>query len=160
MNKIQPSVYIESSVISYYSSKPSRDLIVAAHQQITTEWWESSLPNFDAYISQVVLDEIRQGDTVAADRREKSVEPFAVLEMRPDIAKLAYEYFSEIKLADKKRADSFHLALAAWHGIDYLVSWNCIHIASARVRKIVERINEKHGIDTPVICTPEELMEV
>lgn len=85
---------------------------------------------------------------------------FAILEVNEDVQRLAERYFSAIDLPDRARIDAFHLAMAVWHGTDYLLSWNCKHIASARVRKTLAEINETLGIQTPVICTPEELMEV
>lgn len=157
---MRSTVYLESTVISYYSARQSRDLIVAAHQQITINWWENVLPNLDAFISQVVLDEISQGDPTASQARYDSIKGFPLLEMKNEIVELAEEYFTAIQIPETKRADAFHLALAVRHGMDYLVTWNCTHIAGARVRSIIEKINSQHGIESPVICTPEELMEL
>jgi len=157
---VRSTVYIESTVISYYAASRTRDLILAAHQQITWEWWESVLPRFDAYVSQIVLDEISRGDPDAAQRRLDAVRTFAVLEMTSDVASLADMYFGALDIPLKARNDSFHLALAVYHGMDYLVSWNCTHISSGRVRNIVGGINDKRGYQTPIICTPEELTEV
>src|SRR5215475_6440614 len=157
---VKPTVYIETSVISYRAARPSRDLIVAAHQQMTHEWWERVLPQCDAFVSAVVLEEIAQGDPDAAQRRVQSVSAFPILEVVPEVHTVAAAYFAAIPLPDKAQADAYHLALAAWHGLDYLVSWNCTHIVSGRVRMIVEEVNAQLGIRTPIICTPEELMEV
>jgi hypothetical protein len=79
--------------------------------------------------------------------------------MTPDVAVLGNTYFGVLDIPEKARNDSFHLALAVYHGMDYLVSWNCTHISSGRVRNIVGRINDEMGYQTPIICTPEELME-
>ena len=158
MNK--QTIYIETSVVSYFTARPSRDLIVAAHQQITHDWWGKVLPQYEAFISPIVLEEASKGDSQAAQLRLENIASFSVLEILPEIQKLADIYFTDIDLPDKARADSYHLALSAWHGIDFLVSWNCVHIANGRVRMMLEEINSKQGIRTPVICTPEELMEV
>ena len=157
---MKPTVYIETSVISYRTARPSRDLLVAAHQQVTHEWWEHALPQCDPFISPVVLEEIAHGDPDAAQRRQQSIAAFPVLEVVPEVHTLAAAYFAAIPLPDKSQADAYHLALAAWHGVDYLVSWNCTHIVSGRVRMIVEEVNAEFGIRTPIICTPEELMEM
>ena len=85
---------------------------------------------------------------------------FPVVEVVPEVHALAAAYFAAIPLPDKAQADAYHLALAAWHGVDYLVSWNCTHIVSGRVRMILEEVNAEFGIRTPIICTPEELMEI
>jgi predicted nucleic acid-binding protein len=153
------SVYIESTVISYYVARRTRDLIAAAHQEITSEWWDKALPSFDPYVSQIVFDEISRGDAEAAQRRRAAIQGFQVLEMAPEVATLADVYFNALDIPEKARNDSFHLALATYHGIDYLVSWNCTHITAGRVRAIVESVNDEKGYQTPIICTPEELME-
>ena len=157
---MKATVYIETSVISYLTARMSRDLIIAAHQQITHEWWETVLPNCEVYVSPIVLEEASKGDLHAAQLRLEKISTFSVLEVVPEVHRLADLYFSKIDIPEKARADSYHLAIASWHGIDYLVSWNCTHIVSGKTRMIVEEINSMHGIRSPVICTPEELMEV
>jgi len=152
-------VYIETSVVSYLTARPSRDLIVAAHQQITHEWWESALPKLDAFISAIVLDEIARGDPQAVLLRLQRVASFPLVEVVPEVHELAETYFANITIPARARADAYHLALATWHGLDYVVSWNCTHIVSGRVRMILEEVNAGVGIRTPIICTPEELME-
>ncbi len=157
---MKPSVYIETTVISYFASKPSRDLIVAAHQQITTEWWEVALPHYEAFVSPIVLDEISRGDNKAIQSRLEAVASFQILEVVSEIRNLADCYFSALDIPEKARADSYHLAVAAWHGMDFLISWNCTHIVSGKIKMMIEEINAKQEIRTPMICTPEELMEV
>ena len=157
---MKPTVYIETTVISYLTAKPSRDLIIAAHQQITHDWWDLALPHFDVFVSPIVLEEISRGDAQAAKPRLETVSSFPVLEVLSEIRNLAESYFAAIEIPEKARADSYHLALAAWHGMDFMVSWNCTHIVSGRVKKIIEKINYEYGIRTPIVCTPEELMEV
>lgn len=157
---MKPTVYIETSVISYLTAQVSRDLVVAAHQQLTAEWWQQALPKFEAFVSPIVLEEIAKGDPEAAKRRMNSVAAFAVLEVSPEVKDLAEQYFAAIDLPERARADAYHLALAVWHGLDYLVTWNCTHIAGGKVKLIVQRINANRGIASPIICTPEELMEI
>jgi len=157
---MKASVYIESTVISYLLARPSRDIVVAAHQQITAEWWKIALPKLDPFVSQFVINEISQGDAGASKERLKAVSGFSLLEITQEIEDLANRYFKKIHIPEKARADAFHMAMATWHGLDYLVSWNCTHITSARVRIIVEGVNDSLGFITPTICTPEELMEV
>ncbi|MFA7235735.1 MAG: type II toxin-antitoxin system VapC family toxin [Phycisphaeraceae bacterium] len=156
----KPLIYVETTVISYYTSRPSRDVVVAGHQAVTNEWWERVLPSFTPMISAVVLDEIGDGDADAATKRLAVVTGWEVVELTEEAGTLAEEYFRAIELPEAARADSLHLALATWHGLDYLVTWNCRHIAGARVRQVTQAINERHGLATPSICTPEELMEI
>ena len=156
----KPTVYIETSIISYLTARPSRDIIVAAHQEITRDWWNEVLPNCNAVISRIVLEEISRGDAQAAQRRLDRVLDFPMLEVTTEVRSLARTYFEALQLPEKVRMDSFHLALASSQGIDFLVSWNCTHIVNANVKRKIEAINAECGISTPIICTPEELMEV
>jgi predicted nucleic acid-binding protein len=156
---MKPRLYIETSVISYYTARPSRDLIVAGHQQITQQWWVRQLSWYDPYISEVVREEISRGDAAAVESRLQAVQGFADLAITPDVTKLARKYYSALDLPDKARLDAIHLALAVQHGMDYLVSWNFAHIVGARPRGIIQGINNRLKMETPVICTPEELIE-
>lgn len=157
---MNPTVYIETSVVSYLTARPSRDLIVAGHQQITSDWWGQVVPNVDAFVSELVLEEASKGDERAAGLRVACIANIPLLEVVDEIDDLAREYARALNLPEKAQADAYHMALATWHGIDYLVSWNCTHIASGRVQKALMAINNKMGFHTPILCTPEELMEV
>jgi hypothetical protein len=156
---MKPVVYVESSVISYLTADPSRELVVAGHQTITAEWWKNDLPKFKPVVSPVVLDEARAGDPIAAQKRLAAIENMEMLELTEEARELAMVYFEAIAMPESARADALHLALSTWHGTDDLVTWNCRHIASGRVKKIVSEINDARGIATPVICTPEELLD-
>lgn len=154
------SVYIETTVVSYLTARPSRDLIVAAHQQVTVEWWENVLPLLDPFVSPIVIEEASRGDDAAARERLSKIEAFAVLEVTDEVRNLADRYFERIQIPEKARGDAYHLAVATYHGMDFLVSWNFTHILSARVHTAIYEVNALLGITTPIICTPEELMEV
>ena len=156
---MKPKVYIETSIISYHTAQPSRDLIVAGHQQITQEWWSRQMPLFDPHISAVVLEEISQGDQKAARARLKAVEGFPSLAITPAVIERARGSFEALSLPDKARLDALHLALSVQHGMEYLLSWNFTHIVGARPRATIQALNYRMGILTPVICTPEELLE-
>jgi len=156
---MKPKIYVETTVISYYTSQISRDIIIAGHQQITREWWDNQIDRYTPYISEIVYDEITRGDSKAAKRRIKAVEGFNYLEINSNVLKIAKEYFEALDLPDKSRFDALHLALAVQHGMDYLVSWNFIHLVGARPRKVIEEINHQKGIKSPIFCTPEELIE-
>ena len=134
--------------------------MVAAHQQVTVEWWETVRPNTDCFVSSFVIQEVSRGEEAAAQKRLASISGFPVLNLNEPIRELAEKYWVAIDIPEKARIDAFHLAVAVWHRIDYVLSWNCKHIASGRVRRALQGINDRLGIVTPVICTPEELMEV
>ncbi len=157
---MKPKVYIETSVVSYQTASPSRDLIVAGHQQITHEWWETIRPSVECVVSPFVLQEAAQGDPIAAEKRLQELTNFNVLELNNEIKQLAQKYIKVINISKKSEIDALHLAFAVWYKVDYLLTWNCTHIAGGRVKKILKTTNSKLKIYTPVICTPEELMEV
>jgi hypothetical protein len=153
------SVYIETTVLSYLTARPNRDLIVAAHQQVTVEWWYDTLPKLEPFISPIVIEEASRGDETAARLRLEKIADMPVLEITDEVRELAEVYFEKIPISGKARGDAFHLAVTTFHGMDFLVSWNFSHILSARVRAVIQEINTIRGVSTPIICTPEELME-
>lgn len=137
---MRPKVYIETSIISYYTARPSRDLIVAGHQQITQEWWTRQMPLLDPHVSAIVLEEVAQGDSEAAQMRLKAVDGFPSLAITPDVIELARAYFKALSLPGKARLDAVHLALGVQHGMDYLLSWNFTHIVGARPRALIQTL--------------------
>jgi predicted nucleic acid-binding protein len=159
MLRVKPTIYIETSVISYLTSRPSRDLVVAGHQQITTEWWERDLPKFTAMISPVVIDEISQGDPEAAAKRREAVAGMQLLTVNAPVLSLAAKYFVNLGLPENGRIDALHLAVAAHNAVNYLVTWNCRHIANGKVMRRLAEMNLTLEVSTPTICTPEELLE-
>lgn len=118
------------------------------------------LPIIHPVISEFVIDEVSKGDLEFARLRLESIDGFKVLDVNSEIETLAEKYFSAINIPERSRIDASHLAVAAWHGVDYVLSWNCKHIASGRVQRILEDLNRELDIVTPTVCTPEELMEV
>jgi len=154
----KPTLYLETTVPSYLTARPSRDVVVLAHQQLTREWWEGPLADFDIMVSEVVLDEARRGDAVAARARLAVLAPFAVLPVTVDVERLAQVYVRELRMARDALRDALHIAIASVHEIDYLLTWNCRHIASGRTRRGVRDVNSREDLKTPTICTPEELL--
>jgi len=157
--QMKPTVYLETSVISYYTSRPSRDIVVTAHQQLTREWWEKAAGQFEVVISEAVVDEVALGDSEASARRLESVETFKVLPLTSRIQELTQILLKELEIPKNAFPDAAHLAFASHYKIVYLVSWNCRHIASGRIIKRLNELHAKTGIHVPVICTPNELLE-
>ncbi|RMF94227.1 MAG: DNA-binding protein [Nitrospinota bacterium] len=153
-----PTLYLESTIPSYLAARPSRDLIVAAHQQITHEWWQQVRSHFDIYISETVLAEISAGDPEAASRRLALVEEFPILALTEAVERLATQYQEKLGLPPKAQLDVIHLACAVVYEMDYLLTWNCTHIANGIVIYRLQTINTLLGLRTPVIVTPEELL--
>jgi predicted nucleic acid-binding protein len=152
-------VYLESSVISYLAARPSRDILATAHQQVTREWWERSRANFDLYVSVEVLNEIRRGDPSAAHLRLRYVETLPVLEADDQARALAAEILRTSALPAKAAADAAHIAIATVNGMEFLLTWNCTHIANGIVQRAISRLSRDLGFEPPTIVTPEELME-
>ena len=155
---MKPTLYLETSIVSYLTARPSHDLIRAAHQQVTRDWWETRA-HFDLYISQFVLDEAKAGNMEAAERRLSALRDAMLLELTPEAGGLAREILERGGMPTKAYIDSIHVALAAVHGLDYLLTWNCTHIANAAMRGRIEAICRAAGFEPPVICTPVELMK-
>lgn len=155
---MKPRIYLETSVISYLTAWPSRDLVRAGHQETTREWW-AMRGTFELYISQLVLDEAAAGDVGAAARRLDVLRDVPLLELTTDATGLGRALIHEAALPSKAAADALHIALAATHGMDCLVTWNCTHIANATMRPKIEAICRANGFEPPVICTPLELLE-
>lgn len=153
-----PSVYLETSVLSYLAARPSRDLITAAHQQVTTLWWERRRSEFDVYLSELVLSEAAGGDAKTAHRRLSFAVGLRQLAITDNARSLAARLLTVTRLPTSAEADAVHVALAAVHGIDFLLTWNVRHIASAETRRHVEAACRTAGFRPPVLCTPEELL--
>ena len=155
---MKPSLYLETTIPSYLTSRPSRDLIVAGHQQITKDWWEQRRTRFDIYISQLVVDEAKAGHPGAARDRMKAIKDLPLLDITPEVETLASGLLASGIIPRRAATDAAHIAIAAAHGMDFLMTWNCVHIANAAIAKAVASTCARHGLECPVICTPEELM--
>lgn len=155
----KPRVYIETTVPSYLTAWPSRDLITAAHQQITREWWERRRRDFDLFVSGVVIEEASAGDADAAARRLEALAGMPLLELSDEVTSLAEQLVEQGVMPVEKGEDALHVAAAVVHGMDYLLTWNLSHIAQAKARNKIERMCRSMGYEPPIICTPEELLE-
>lgn len=153
------SVYLETSVISYLTARPSRDIVIAGHQQTTRDWWQTRRTAFDVYVSELVLKEARGGDPQAAADRLAVIETIELVEVSSEALTLANRLVTDAAIPQKAIADALHVATAVTSGIDFLLTWNCKHIANAIMRGRIERICRASGYEPSVICTPEELME-
>jgi len=154
-----PSVYLETTIISYLAAWPSHDVIVAGHQQTTHDWWNNERGGFDLYVSELVLREISAGDPVAAQQRLALVTGIAPLALTPVALALAKELVTQGAIPAVAAQDAFHLAIAAVNAIDYLLTWNCRHLANASMRTKIACVCVAAGFAAPIICTPEELSQ-
>jgi predicted nucleic acid-binding protein len=157
---MKESVYIESTVISYLNGRPSRDLITAALQELTREWWDNKRNDFELFVSQSVIREISAGAEQDASKRINSIRGLEVLVIDEEAVELAEKIKSGANLPDKATEDALHIALATVNEIDYILTWNCKHIANAVIIPKIESVCSTEGYRCAKICTPQELMGV
>jgi len=156
---VKRKVYLETTVISYLTARSSRDIVVAAHQELTRQWWDQRRSDYHLVVSEIVLREVAAGDFEAAERRSAVLAGIDVLEV--DVAALALAEALVRRRAVPNAAveDALHIAVAATNGVDYLLTWNCAHIANAGMRRAIEEVCIEQGFEPTVLCTPEELLE-
>jgi len=156
----KPSVYVETSIISYLVGwLHPRDMIVAANQKLTREWWAGRRDSFDLFASKPVVDEAKEGDPDRAAERLQLLGEMTILEVTPAAVSLATTLLRETRIPRKAAIDALHISLAAIQGTNYLLTWNCRHIANASVLPLVYDVCRVAGHKPPLICTPHELIE-
>ena len=154
----KPEVYVETSVISYLTARPSNNLRAATWQNITTEWWQLQRHRFTLYVSEFVVAEASLGHPEAATKRISAIHNIKQLSANEAVRNLADRLLIKMAFPKKAEVDALRVAIAAVHQIDYLLTWNCTHIANAVMRPRIENICQEQGLSSPVICTPFELM--
>jgi hypothetical protein len=152
------SVYLETTIPSYLTAWRSPDMVMAARQEITRDWWDNRRSKFEVFVSELVWDEASAGDTDAVARRHDVLKDIPLVEAAPGTEALIEAFIRELSLPSRAAADAVHIALAVVNGMDFLLTWNCTHIANAANRPIIEEVCDLLGYETPVICTPEELL--
>lgn len=155
---MKESVCIESSVISYLTARPSRDLVIAAHQAVTAEWWNGHRLQYDVYVSPLVVEEISAGDASAAEERLRAIGDIPSVAIAAEAESLASALLAANAVPANSTRDALHIAIAATQGIDYLITWNFRHINNASTRTMVANVVSTFGLVRPVLCSPEELM--
>jgi hypothetical protein len=154
---MKPKVYVETTIVSYLIGWPSRDVVIAGHQQITREWWEAASERFEFVTSELVIVEASAGDPQAARERLEALESLTLLEATDEALALARQLVDSCAIPQKAAEDAAHIAIAVTNGVDFLVTWNCRHIANAEMRSRIEAVCREAGYEPAVICTPEEL---
>lgn len=157
---MKPRLYMETSIISYLTARPSTDMVTTVRQQTTQEWWEMRRKSFDIFVSRLVWSEAEDGDVEAAKRRLKVLKPLRWLQVKRDTAELARALVQSRALPENAKEDALHIALAASHGMHFLLTWNFTHINNAATEEHIKSVCEEQGCHCPVICTPDELGEV
>jgi predicted nucleic acid-binding protein len=152
------TVYIETSILGYLTARSTNNLILAANIEVTKEWWKFHRRVFTLYISQVVLDEVARGDTEIAVQRLEMLDGVPLVELNQAVLNLSAQFLAQSNLPAKASDDAVHIAAATVHGLDYLLTWNCKHIANAQIQRKLAEISLDFGYQLPIICTPYELL--
>lgn len=155
---MRKSVYIETSITSYLTAKPSRDILAAAWQQITTQWWDEARHYYELFTSELVIVEAAAGHHEAAARRLAAMEGISELLIDEEVQELAALLISKGGMPPAAEADALHIAVSVVHGIEFLLTWNCRHIDNAITKPIIRSICDEAGYTCPEICTPMELL--
>jgi len=156
---LKAKVYVETSVISYLTARPNNDIRAMANQNVTIEWWETQRLNFDLFISEFVVAEASIGDPDAVQRRLAAIADIMELQATEEVRVLGQQLIRCNALPENAEVDAYHVAIATVNGIDYLLTWNCAHIANAHTRPRIEAACRALGYEPPIICTPQELTE-
>lgn len=157
---MKPRVYLETTIPSYLAARPSRELVLAGQQQATRDWWETQRAEHDLYVSDLVVEEVSKGDGETAKARLALIEPLPMLKATDEAGEVAGRLLAAGVIPSVAAADALHIAIATVHGMDFLLTWNCKHINNAHSVRRIEKLCREIGHVCPVICTPEELMEV
>ncbi|MGQ9574050.1 MAG: type II toxin-antitoxin system VapC family toxin [Thermoguttaceae bacterium] len=154
------AVYLETSIISYLTARPAGDLIAAAWQKATADWWQTQRSRFDLYVSELVIEEAAKGDSEAAARRLGAIAGIPVLAVTDSVVWLSRALISAGAVPLKALGDALHIAVFAVHGMDFLLTWNYRHIDNAEARPLIRSVCAASGYTCPEVCTPQELMGV
>ncbi len=154
---MKPKLYVETSIVSYLTSRPSRDVVINANQQLAQEWWENR-HKFDLFVSELVIDEVSIGNASMAQKRLDLIRDVPLIDLNDEAKDLAKEILRQNILPPKAALDVFHIAVTVVHEIDFLLTLNCKHIANAFIFRRIEKICSAFGYETPVVCTPQEIL--
>jgi len=155
---MKAKLYLESTVPSYLVARQSRDIVTAGHQATTREWWAKRIKDFQIFISPMVIEEVSMGEAAMAKARLEILKPFPQLEITESVTSLAETLIVGGTLPRKAARDAVHVAVSAIHGMHFLVTWNCRHIANGEILRKVQKVCREHECECPLVCTPDELM--
>ena len=156
---MKPRVYVETSIVSYLTARPARDIVIAGRQQSTRDWWATASRRFELVISELVREEAAAGDRDAAQSRLAAILSLPVITATMEVTRLAQALVDATAVPERAAQDAVHIAIAAVHRVPFLVTWNFRHIANAAARPLIEEVCRRSGIEPPLLCTPEQLVE-
>jgi predicted nucleic acid-binding protein len=154
---MKKTVYIETTIPSFYYE--TRDeAVFAAMRQWTREWWDDERPVYRCFTSDAVINEVESGDHPEKNRKLELLASLDLLEIQTEIEEIVEVYLANFLMPRDELGDALHLAIASFHKMDFLLTWNCQHLANANKRNHIRRINERLKIFTPELVTPYELI--
>lgn len=154
---MKPTIYIETTIPSFLKARAAKDVVLAGKQEVTKRWWAQRRPKYELFVSQLVYDEAARGDSVAAQERLDALVDIPFLALDEEALELSEAIVRGGVIPAKAHTDAGHIALAARHGMDFLLTWNCRHIANAEILDSVAEVVAAYGYQLPIICTPDEL---
>jgi hypothetical protein len=156
---VRPTVYLETTIPSYLTARPSNDLAKAARQAATRLWWDTLRSRCACFVSQLILDEAGRGDLEAARLRLEILDGIPRLDLTDGVLGLAQRLLHRKALPAHALEDALHIAVSAVHRMEYILTWNFRHIANARTMKTIRKVCEEAGHPCSEICTPDQLLE-
>jgi hypothetical protein len=153
-----PTVYLDTSVVSYLTARLSRSILVARRQRLTRIWWHRYRHHHALRVSIRVFKEAADGDPEASAERLSSLLGIVSLPFDTPSQRLAEKLIGSSRLPEKAQDDAAHIAIAATNHIPLIVTWNCKHLANRVIHGAIVRACEAEGFRCPEICTPEHLM--
>jgi hypothetical protein len=153
----KPTLYLETSVVSYLAARPSRDPILAGQQASTNRWWKEKRHRFEIFVSRLVWQEASQGDATAVKRRLKFIQSLRELQVTAKVAELARDLIAKKTIPANAADDATHIALGACYAVNFLLTWNFTHINNPETEEQIRDVCNGHGFHCPVICTPDQL---
>ena len=155
---MKPAIYIETTIVSYIAARPSREPFLLGCQRLTRRWWREKRRGYELFTSRVVAAEAARGDARMAARRLGLVSTCKLLETTPEAAELAAEFWKKVQLPANAVNDATHIALAAVSDLDYVLTWNCTHIANPDIARILSEVCDTCGYKLPSLVTPMNLL--
>jgi hypothetical protein len=156
--KKKPTVYIETSVVSYYTSPVSRDIVIAGHQASTKDFWEELGKSIEPVVSALVFQEASKGDDLKANERIDAIKNISVIDITEETKKLADILIAKKVIPEKSYEDALHIAVAAINKIDFIATWNFKHINNPYTRSKIKTVIEDAGFECPILASPDELL--
>ncbi len=153
----RPRVYVETTIPSFYCEVRS-DPEAVARKNWTQHWWDFKRAAYDLVTSVAVLDELAYGDYAAKEQALSLIGNLPLVTIETPVLEIVETYIRRSVMPADPVGDALHLALASYHKCDFLLTWNCRHLANANKFRHIQRVNSILGLYVPDIVTPLQLL--